>query len=320
MQKYSIFSALILGAVVVACNNKHYDPGSVTPNTPANEPAGAYTMASAMAAVVPQPKTVSLNASTGGSFRGNSGTRYVFPPNAFRTAAGATVTGTVIVTATEYLKESDMLFSGVFPVSGTEPLLSGGELNIEATQGGQKLQMAPGAQFTANMPMAGVNADSMQLFIAEPVGAGGNVNWVKAGGGSWGGGAVFSVGDTIGLTSSTITYCNADRFMTWPINYQSFDIVINSGGRSYSEDSITISTLYDNYNGAWPLYRRDTSTNHTYHEDHVPDIPVHFVAFAVIKGNFYGGITGATPVTGGSYTIELKKTTPAEFKARVDAL
>jgi len=39
-----------------------------------------------------------------------------------------------------------------------------------------------------------------------------------------------------------------------------------------------------------------------------------------VNGQFYGGTTGATPTTGGSYNVALTATTPIAFKALVDNL
>lgn len=321
MPKYLYLPTVFVLLVCAACNNKPYDPGPV-PNTPNNEPAGIYTMASAMSAVAPKEKLVVLSATAGGTFHGNSGTRYEFPPNAFVTATGAAVTGNVEVRVTEYLKKADMLFSGVLPVSDEEPLISGGEVNVNVVQDGQELKLAPGVAFTANMPMKGAAAAGMDLFVGT-ASAGGKVNWKRVdtatATGGWSKNRIRTLSDSIGITSSTIRYCNADKFMSNP-NYQKFSIIVNTDGLDYSEDSITINTVYVEYNGVWPLRRRYGSSNHVYEENHVPDIPVHFVVFAIIKGNFYAGVTSATPVTGGMYTVYLKKTIPNDFKTVVAAL
>jgi hypothetical protein len=308
MNKLNLF-AVVLASIALQNCGKTYDPGSVA--------GGNYTIASAMASLALQPKTVTLDAGTGGSFRGNSGTRYVFQPSSFRTASGTIVTGNVEVQVTEFLNKTDMLFSGVLPICNGEALLSGGEIEVHAKQGGQELQMAPGATFKANMPMKGTDPAGMELFTG--IRDNGVVIWkpVDTGFGT----GIFTAGDTIGISSSTMNFANADRFMTNP-DYQNFTITVNAGGKNFSDDSITINSFYDDYNGVWPLGFGHVSgtPNHVYTENHVPNIPVHFVVFAVIKGNFYGGILGATPVTGANYTVNLTLTTPVAFKAEVAKL
>ncbi len=304
MKKYLFPAIAIAIGGIVSCG-KDYNPNGVNPNK-------NNDIAASIAALAPQPKTVTINAATGGSFNGNSGTRFVFAPNSFQTSTGAIVTGNVQVRVTEFLKKADILYSGVLPISDGEPLLSGGEMLVEATQGGQDVQMAPGKPFKANMPMQGTKANGMQLFIAEK--NGGVVNWKPVD--TAVGGFVFTDGDTIGISSIKVnTYCNADRFMASP-DYQDFTITINMNGQTYIKDSMKLYTVYDEYNGVWPN-RGYNAVGNDYRENHVPNIPVHFVAMIQSQGKFYGGITGATPSNGGKYIIDMAETTPVAFKTKL---
>lgn len=304
MKKYLFPAIAIAIGGIVSCG-KDYNPNGVNPDK-------NNDIATLIAALAPQPKTVTINAATGGSFNGNSGTRFVFAPNSFQTSTGAIVTGDVQVRVTEFLKKADILYSGVLPISDGEPLLSGGEMLVEATQGGQDVQMAPGKPFKANMPMQGTKANGMQLFIAEK--NQGVVNWKPVD--TAVGGFVFTDGDTIGISSIKVnTYCNADRFMASP-DYQDFTITINMNGQTYLKDSMKLYTVYDEYNGVWPNQGYNAVGN-DYRENHVPNIPVHFVAIIQSKGKFYGGITGATPSNGGKYIIDMAETTPVAFKTKL---
>ncbi|MES2703475.1 MAG: hypothetical protein V4649_12600 [Bacteroidota bacterium] len=294
--------AVLAAATCLAACNKDYNA----------IPGDTYTLQSAFKELAPKSKIVTLNAATGGTFRGNSGTRFIFPANTFVTASGAPVTGDVQVEVTEYTRKSDMLFSGVLPISGGEPLLSGGEINVTATQNGQALGVAPGATFRANMPMKKPDT-AMQLFVGERPN-GGAVNWVLAGGG---GAGISTAGmDSMSIIASTFTYCNADRFITSP-NYQEFKITIEAPGVTLNDDSLIAYTLFDGYNGVWPCFWVD---NHIFSENHVPNIPVHFVVAATVKGQLYTGIKGVTPATGANYTVTLAKSTPSALKAQIDAL
>lgn len=305
-----LIAALGVALTVLAACNKDYSP------TPTN----TYTsFQEAFTELAPKSKTVTIKASAGGSFRGNSGTRYVFPANAFRNSSGGVVTGDVQVTVTEYVDKSDMLFSGVLPVTTTEPLISGGETSVNARQNGQALTMAPGTTFQANMPQQH-NGDTarMDVFTGHK-NADGNVVWTQNDPGS--DGSIVFNGDTTIITNDSMDLCNADRFLSSP-NYQSFSIQLTTSDGavlpSAGSGLITGYALYDEYNGVWPMYNQ--SASHLYNEDHVPDIPVHFVVVGLINGKFYGGITGATPATGSTYNVVLKPTTPAAFKALVKAL
>jgi len=61
-------------------------------------------------------------------------------------------------------------------------------------------------------------------------------------------------------------------------------------------------------------------SNNVVTENHVPNIPVHFVVMAVVNGDFYAGILSATPATGANYTVAVSKTDPVAFKNTLNAL
>src|SRR6185312_14156513 len=128
-------------------------------------------------------------------------------------------------------------------------------------------------------------------------------------------GAVIYNGDTINVFTDSTGLCNADQFMASP-DYQTFSVSI-TGVTLTSSTSISAFALYDNYNGVWPL---NYFSHGMFSESHVPNIPVHFVVMAVVNGNFYAGMIGATPATGSNYTVNLTQTDPTTFKKQVDAL
>src|ERR1700761_3187345 len=95
-----IWIPCLLLVLVAACKK---NDNSNTNNNNSN----TFTSArAAMNTVAPIAKTVTIDAATGGSFYGNSGTRYTFPASAFISANGSLVTGNVQLQATEYLNKS----------------------------------------------------------------------------------------------------------------------------------------------------------------------------------------------------------------------
>jgi hypothetical protein len=309
MKKTFLFPVIIMAAMMANCGKK-YDPA------PNPVPAGSNDLTLIMASLAPKPQTVTLDAATGGTFRGKSGTRYEFPANAFVTATGSPVTGDVAIKVTEFLTKSAMLYSSVFPMSNGEPLISGGEIEVTASQGGQELRMAPGAKYRASMPMPGTDATGMIFFTGTKNGD--VVAWKPVDTGSHSLGTIFTLGDTIGISSSTLNFGNADRFMSNP-NYQDFTIVINAGGVPFSHTELSVYAFYDGYKTVWPIYGAN-DTGNIYHEHHVPEMPVHFLAMGSLGGNLYSGILAASPKTGGTYTIILNKTTSAQLKEHIEAL
>ncbi len=266
-----------------------------------------------------KPKQLKVTAETGGIYYGNSGTKYQFFPNSFILADGTIVTGDVDIAVTEYLLKGDMLFSKMLPISGGEPLMSGGEINVSASQNGKQVFLRPNNVFVATIPPTDSVPAGMKMFMGrtttdtavmkvdwmmvEP-----NVDRYMVN--------VFTISgsdgkDTLSIISDSLTLCNADRFMTSP-NYQNFKVNVFVSGATLKNETVMGYTLYDNFKGIWPMAY--TKNNHQFNENHIPDIPVHFVAFTIINGKFFGGITGATPKTNEEYTLTLTEQNPEEFK------
>jgi len=270
-----------------------------------------------------KPKTLTVNAATGGSFFGNSGTRYIFQPNSFQDESGVAVTGDVEVKVTEYLREGDMVFSRVLPVSNNNPLVSGGCLDISATANGKAVYLKPGSNFTANMPQPGVVDEEMLFFTGRKVG-GNDRNMVN-----WDTGKVnrfvvplLSTGfpkiDSFSIVSDSFGLCNADRFMSNP-NYQTFRVNVNvQGAATLPYANVFAYAVYDNFTGVWPLGLIGSYANGVFEERHVPNIPVHLVVFALINNRFYGGTLGLVPKTGGNYEVKLVETNADEFRKMVN--
>jgi hypothetical protein len=256
-----------------------------------------------------------------------AGTRYVFSANAFQTAAGVSVTGQVQLQLSEYLQKGDMIFSKMLPVSNDEPLLSAGEVNVVATQNGQPVYLKAGSPFTALVPQT-ITPPANLAFFSGMLNADtttSRVNWVQpvldTSKHSYDGvSVVVGGGDTVSIISDSVAMCNADAFMTSP-DYQTFSVTVVVNGLTLPQTSpLYAYAAYDNYNAVWPLGVIGSYTYGIYTEEHVPNIPVHFIVFTTINGLFYGGTLAATPTTGNNYTVTLNQVNPATFKTQLNAL
>jgi len=265
-----------------------------------------------------KPKYVTVNGASGDTFYGNSGTRYVIPPNCLQDGAGNPITTNVQFEVAEYLKKGDMIFSKMLPISDGEPLLSGGQLSIKATLGGQPIYLKPGGcTFSATIPKDKDTVSGMEFFSGEEITnpTDSKVNWKKPD--TLGFGNIVYNGDTVNIISDSFKYFNADKFMT-TYNYQHVTVTISANGTTISNQLlITAVVLYDNYKGVWPLGH---PLNYSLRTDHIPDIPVHFAVFGLINNRFYAGVTAATPKTGENYTVTLTEADPAAFKAQLNNL
>lgn len=314
----SFFASYLL--VMASCSK---EPQKVsTPTT-----SSTYSLQNVFDDLRQKSKVQTIDAAKGGSFYGNSGTRYVFQPSSFQFADGSVVTGDVRLEVTEYLNNGDMIFSKMLPMSGKEPLISGGEINVLATKDGLPVYMRPNYYYQAFIPQEGKAPTGMSLFLGEPTqdSTVTKVNWVlpkEDSGGGYGAGWIFIAPgggagiDTLVLNTDSLKLCNADQFMSSP-NYQDFYVRAIGANIKDLEDFRAYS-IYDNGRGAWKLW--GSWKENVNHETHVPDIPVHFVVFGIMKGKFYGGITGATPKNGETYTVKLEQTEATDFKKKVNDL
>ncbi len=268
-------------------------------------------------------KFVTFDASAGSSFYGSSGTRYVFPAGCFQDAYGNIVSGIVLVEVKELLNKGDMIFTKALPLSGTNSLISAGEIYTNATQSGQQLYLAPGASFQANVPQGKTPVPGMSFFSGNVIaGAANNVNWNAKDSTGTGSGAVIYNGDTIDIISDSLHWCNADQFMSNP-DFQTFKVALSVAGNLTLPSQLNTYALYDTVKGFWTLGAfpgLSSYSNGVYSETHVPNIPVHFVSFCLINGKFYGGVTAAKPVNGGNYTIFLSQVDPTAFKGQLNNL
>ncbi len=270
-----------------------------------------------------QPKYVTVNAVTGGSFFGNSGTRYIFPPNCFQDAAGNTITGNVQIAVTEYLKKGDMVFSKMLPVSDGQALISGGQLSISGNAGGVKVFIKPGMSFQTNIPQSGRAPLGMSFFSGLPATdtSLSIVNWRRFDSVA---GQVDIIWDSTKLKTDTLAiildsmkWINADKFSGSP-SMQTFDINLSATGASISNTSDIRSYIFvDTLSSImWAPYRPDA----TRVTAACPSTPVHFVVFGLIDKKFYGGVYAATPATGSTYNVTLTEVKPEDFKAQLNNL
>lgn len=291
-------AALILLAST-SCKKKVVDPIS-----------GTFTTLSALESTLrTQPKITTLDAARGGSFYGTSGTRYFISGNSLMTATGASVTGTVEIKTLECLTKADMILQNAYPVSGGEPLISGGELSISATQGGNPLYLKPGVMFAAYVPQAGGVVPDMGLFFGGDTK--GTPTW-RMNRDTARGGVFYYGGDTITVYSDSLNWVNIDQFYT----YSTKNITINytADGVATNLTDFTVATSIDARNSiiSLPTYR-GTKSGNVILEPNYPALNSTIVAYGIYNGNLYGATKKITPVDGLNVVLDMKKLTTTEF-------
>ncbi len=273
-----------------------------------------------------KPKVISVDATAGSSFYGNSGTRYILPPNCFLDASGAIVTGNVQVEVTEWLRKGDMIFSGMLPVSDGQALISGGEINITATQGGKKIFLRPGYSFQANIPLSGSKDTDMSVFRGNATGdITSKVNWaitkqdsIRLDTSTYATTRyIKTMQDSLKIVCDSLEFWNCDHFMSYP-NLQSFNMIVAATGATVtSATNLQTYCMFDGMNGVMQQFGSLKENGYSYALNNIPSMPVHFVSFGLINGHFYGGALAAISKTGETYTVTLTEVDPKDFKAQL---
>ena len=272
----------------------------------------------AFAEAAPQSKIVSLNATIGGSFYGNSGTRYMFYPNSFQDASGHLVTGNVDLEVLECTNEADMIFAKMLTMSNGEPLLSAGEVKVKATQSGAPVYIRPGYNYEVSLPTNTGTATAGMLFftgIASAAYSGSIVNWLPASKDSLA--TLVYDGDTIRMTPDSIGFSNCDKFSG--VGKATVDVKLDGISASLSSTDMLAYTILEGYTSAVSI--SSTMMTNTYKGVALLAMKSHIVVCGVYGGDFYGGtLTSITPTDGSTYTVTLSKTTPTAFKALINTL
>jgi hypothetical protein len=113
-----------------------------------------------------------IDASTGGNFTGEKGTKLEFSSNAFSTLTDDVVTGNVDVELVEIYDRATMLLTKK-PTNGKKndgsisTLVSGGEFYVNATQGDKQLKLKTGFTIVAPTDNTGEISQEMKLFNGE---------------------------------------------------------------------------------------------------------------------------------------------------------
>jgi hypothetical protein len=262
-------------------------------------------------------KSYTINASSGGSFTTEKGTKVTIPANCFVNDGNQIITGDVTVHFKDITTKSEMLFSDMGTVfhDGT-PLVSGGEFFIQAETGDTALQIAAGAKIDIEQPLIG-QADTAMLPMILPqdsaqVAQGWIVNQnnnVTVSGSSY----IFSLYQ-FGYPLSAGTWCNSDN----PYYFS-----------AYTQTSLTVHCNKNYYPDVFLLFHDENSMIHVYNfsagDDWVYDYaPIGKQCTVVVLGYINGKLAASfTPVSitaNMNLTAELAEMSEEDFQARVKAL
>jgi len=264
-------------------------------------------------------KTMTLNPDVTNSFYGNSGTQYVLYANSLQKADGSAVTGEVQVQVREWLNKGDMIFSRMLPMSNDRPLISGGEFEINVTQGGERLYLKPGSTVKATVPQGGAAEKDMFVFrgdaaLERPMSL---VEWRILETNGQGVNSVYSPAwDSLSVVTDSLSWINIDKFPN-PTSYTSFDVNLSvQGVTANGSDYILSYVIFDEMNSVMSVA---TPVNGIVKCKNIPDVPMHFASLVIADGKLYGGVM---PVSAGSSNMKLVLTqkNATDFKKEINGL
>lgn len=292
----------------------------------------------------PLAQVFTFDSEDGGEFTTDKGSKISIPPNAFFSNEGNAVTGSIDVEFNEIFSKSDMIFSGVLPVSnGWSPgmvLNSGGEFSIEAIQNGDNLRVAENMFVEVEIPAQAVPDENnfMELFIAGPLDNDTVVDWGMPVNGIWNdddnwndtsGFSSFtfnSADGTYTISLDTLGWANIDAF-NWQINYFdcTFILVIDSIlgiSASLDNSNTTAFAVFQGQNAVWPVGVPGWGSiqNDTIIETHLADVPLNLLVISVISGDLYYGVLDITPQAGVEYIVPMTLTSAADLDQIIEDL
>lgn len=265
-----------------------------------------------------QARTFNVSADSGGYFFAPQGTRVVFPQQAFAFAPNIVARGTVQVTVREFLSRADMIFSRVLPVSSTTRLYTGGMIFLQATQGARTLQLWGGQTVDLFIPQNfGIPPGALVLqngTFLDSTGGLNTVDWTPASSGTSG-----VLNDSVTINSPTLGYLAASEAYTLD---GASNVTINLNGPTLPAPAplnrIPRVATYLLPTDDYAVYLLPQPSGRAITGLNLPTSNINIASMTVVDGQFYAGLANISPESDRTYSVELKRITPAEFRQLIE--
>ncbi|WP_133162577.1 hypothetical protein [Flavipsychrobacter stenotrophus] len=236
------------------------------------------------------PQTFTVTAGTYQTVTASGGTKLKFYPNSFKDASGNIITsGTVTLQITEAYKVGAMIANMAVPVSTDgRQLISGGEVKIKATMGGQEVFAN---KYSTSFKQPATSTQPMELFIGT-TDSDSVTTWTPAdttgSGTSAGGGTTL---DTSGITTAYYTFDSCNHF-NW-INCDHFyscgctltDINFDIVDTTFNAYNTAVFVIFPSINSVGNAY---PGSGHDFAYNNVPvGTTIDIVCVSVIGTNYY---------------------------------
>lgn len=308
--QHFLVMALAAATTITGCK-KDENNGTPAPNPAANQ----YPMRGLFEQnLADATQTFNINAATGGQVMGTQGTILVFSPNAFLTAGGATVSGTVQVSLVEALSIADMIWLNKQTVgndNGTLKLLrSGGELKLAATQGGNQLRVAPNG---LNVMVPTSTGDGNMRLFSGSEDATGRMVWDPDTS------TVVVVPDSFStyyaFNADSLNWINCDYFYNYT-NTTMLDATIPGGQPS---DSTMVWIAFPTENAVMQMAH---TTAQTYTTWQVVPVGMSAVVVGLYRNgtSYYSSFNTVSITSGMTVPMTFSPTTLAQFESDLDGI
>lgn len=248
---------------------------------------------------------------------GDKGTQFNIQANSFETQSGGAVTGSIDIELIEIFDKTDMIRLNK-PTMGRqlngdlEPLISGGEFKLTASQNGSELNLKQGYMYNVTVPAPnGVDPD-MAAFNGTVTND--TLIWEPADSGF-----VNGQGNEYDCYFDQLNWINCDYFMNDPSPQTAVEVEIPQG---FDNTTCMLFVSFDGLNSLTTFYNFSNGVYTTAPSYTMPiGIDVHFVAVSFINGDPHVAIVPAT-IQNNHYEIipQLNQTTPGQFQTDLNNL
>ncbi|MBL7900058.1 MAG: hypothetical protein JNJ99_16070 [Crocinitomicaceae bacterium] len=269
-------------------------------------------------------QSFTINASTYNQFTGANGVIVAIPANSFEDASGNIISGNVSIQLIEILDQSSMILMGMPTTSNGDILVSGGQMNLTATQNGNIVYLADNAYVSVMVPTTQFDYN-MQLFdgVAQ---TDGSVDWILSTDDSTGfsdsvsfvpdstGGGFFGGYYGFNWTDSTLGWINLDYFYYSGASLTNMTVDLAA---DYTASNTAVFLHFSNINSVASVYNNGT--------DFVAyDVPeneaVTIVCISEISGQYYSAFVPVTITTNLVVPVTMNATTLTDIETAINNL
>lgn len=311
--KKLVFGALALSLLVItSCKKEEVIP----PPTPTSN-LGSYFTDNESDAI----QTFTFDASVSQFFTGDAGIQVYMPANSFVYSNGNAVTGSITIELTEVLTVSEMIKLNKTTTSNGQILVSGGQLNLEASQNGNRLLLAPGMALNVSVPVSSADPQ-MALFTGNQM-TDGDILWTSSVNDTDQQDSVIITQDSSGGTwynfdfnNDSLGWINCDY---WWNTGQTQTTVTANMDTVYNFTNTACYLVFPNINSVVSMYNFSTPGQFT-----TSNIPINqtatFVCISEIDDVYYSAFVTTTLTNGHVENINMTQTTLADIETAINNL